>query len=185
MTNRSMRMVKRPGGSAQGTWTWRTPCSLQFTRGTRAWTSVWNWQVFRCRQVLPGHDPSIIILGRTSGSATNSQNHARGRYGRLGFPPQAAHPPLSMGRIEPGSSDKASCCLPLGSPKGKVKSIQLPPTKLPEGPYFFPMIRNCVEKKPGKIHKAMRSNDLPTQGKYLDIGKTPCPQASILEYPAS
>ena len=47
----SNNAVKREPGSAHATRSWRIPWVGQFSRGTRPWTRVLNWQVSRWRQV--------------------------------------------------------------------------------------------------------------------------------------
>jgi hypothetical protein len=49
ITNASNIAVNRPPGSAHGTDTCFTPCSLHFTRGTSATRIVRYWHVSRCR----------------------------------------------------------------------------------------------------------------------------------------
>lgn len=50
MTKASISAVKPEPGSAHGTCTCLTPCSLHCTRLTSAIRIVWNWQVSRWRQ---------------------------------------------------------------------------------------------------------------------------------------
>src|SRR5262245_5247179 len=54
MAQLSNARLYRARGRAQGTSTWRTPCSRQATRGTRARNHVRNEPVSRCRQARSG-----------------------------------------------------------------------------------------------------------------------------------
>jgi hypothetical protein len=134
---RSMRMVKRPCGSAQGTRTWPTPCSSHEPGGH------WPGQgsgIGRCLNVarsLPAHGRSNSIPGCILDNGNGFRNHVSGICEPTGLPPQAAHPPLSKARQGQVSADIAHCCFPEDSSIGKGKSLKKTPTKFPDEPILF------------------------------------------------